>query len=1126
MVNCGGVRAAFVRARAPIIFFTLVLGGLFLLRRDLSQPGRATEALHPTSLEAVFGRLPLGFEPNQGQSDPRVRFLAHGAGYGLFLTHNEAVLQLPGVRTAQADAAVVGMHLAGTNQNVNIAALGQLPGRSNYFIGNDASRWRHNVPQFSRVQYRDIYPGIDLEFYGNQGRLEYDFEINPGADFRQIALEFSGTQGLTISANGDLVLAIHGRELRFEAPRLYQENSSARQRVEGRFVLRGRDRVGFEVGEYDRSRTLVIDPVLSFSTYLGGSGGESCTAIAVPPLGFVPHCPSITVDSAQRVYVAGATTDTATFPALAAGAGHIPPLGGASDVFVTRLNSSGTALDFTSFIGGTGIDYPTGVGVDSGFNVYVAGTTNSSDFPTTAGAVQPTATGTHVFVSKLDPTGSVNLYSTYLAGSGTDMASSLAVDSQGREYVFGTTSSSDFPVTAGSLQATARATNQFFFSKVNPSASGSSSLQYSTFIGGSTPIAGTVTGGAIAVDSAFNVYLAGGTNFTDMPLLNAFLGTFPAKNAAGTSAVWVAKLNAPANNTQQYTPSFETYFGGSGDDLAFGVASDGTNTYVTGSTTSSDITIPTGIAAFQQCLDLPNSSSSTTCTSGLAASDAYIAKFGVPTTTGTTQGTVPLSYFTYLGGSANDAGLAIVSDNSASSENVRVTGFTDSSDFPAKNNPPQGTSGGLRDAFVARILTTTTTSTTTTTANTSSSTFLGGSGNDIGTTIAVDSALDTYVAGETFSPNFPTAAAPGSTPLQSSPGGVPDAFVSKLGPNVSGLLSFVCNPAVPVSGPGCLQPAPSNPVVNPTPVGVGNTVTFTYSIYNQGDPVTGAVFTDTVQGTNSTVSSATTSAGTCTTSSGSATAVCNLGTINTSNTTTTTSGSTTTSTTASAAKVTVTVASVVPPSTGVVPPKPPDIGNIGTLTLTGTSFGPQTISGAAVVNDFGVTAAALNPPDGTITAGETASYQVMVTPTGPIPESVSLACGSSSLPPQGSCHFPNNSQFPNLNNGARSIQVDIATTVRVTTPASLFRHGGPIYAFWLPLAGLALIGSGLSRKRRLLLATAFAILLGTITFQSACGYGSKNTSTTTGTPAGTYPVTINATSGSATRSTVVQLVVK
>jgi hypothetical protein len=196
------------------------------------------------------------------------------------------------------------------------------------------------------------------------------------------------------------------------------------------------------------------------------------------------------------------------------------------------------------------------------------------------------------------------------------------------------------------------------------------------------------------------------------------------------------------------------------------------------------------------------------------------------------------------------------------------------------------------------------------------------------------------------------------------------------------------------------------------------------------------------------------------------------------------------------------------------------------LTLTGTSFAPQTISGAAVVNDFGVTATALNPPDGTITAGETASYQVMVTPTGPIPESVSLACGSSSLPPQGSCHFPNNSQFPNLNNGARSIQVDIATTVRVTTPASLFRHGGPIYAFWLPLAGLALIGSGLSRKRRLLLATAFAILLGTITFQSACGYGSKNTSTTTGTPAGTYPVTINATSGSATRSTVVQLVVK
>jgi hypothetical protein len=784
-------------------------------------------------------------------------------------------------------------------------------------------------------------------------------------------------------------------------------------------------------------------------------------------------------------------------------------------VFVARLNSSGTALDFTSFIGGTGLDYPVGLAVDSGFNVYLAGTTNSPDFPTTPTALQTSATGTHVFVSKLDPTGSANLYSTYLAGSGNDMASSLAVDSQGREYVFGTTSSPNFPVTPGALQDAAAATNQFFFSKVNPTASGSNSLPYSTFIGGGSPSGGTVSGGAIAVDSAFNVYLAGGTNFSDMPLLNAFQGT-----EQGGSDVWVAKLNAPANNTQQYTPSFETYFGGSGDDIAYGIATDGTNTYVTGSTTSAGITIPAGVAAFQACLDqVPNT---TTCPTGVTASDAFVAKFGVPVTTGTTQGAVPLSYFTYLGGGSGDAGLAIVADAGTSGGNVRVTGFTqDSSNWSAPVQNKLGAGGGT-DAFAARILTTTTTTTTTTTGNTSTVTFLGGGGIDIGTSIAEDTALNTYVTGETSSNDFPTAAQPGSTALQTTLAGTSDAFVSKLGPNVAGLLSFTCNSSVPVSGAGCPNPPPANPTVNPSPVGVGNTITFTYSIFNQGDPVTGAVFTDTVQGTNSTIASATTSAGTCTVASGSASALCNLGTINTSNTTTTTSGSTTTSTTASAATVTVTVTAAVPPSTGVIPPKPPDVGNIGTLTLNGVSFTPQTASNSATVNDFGIEPASASASTQTVTAGQVASFPLMVVPTGPFPESVSLTAAGS--PAQATPTF-SPASISNLNNGPQGVTLDISTAFRVTTPASLFGNG-PIYAFWLPLSGLALIGSGVSRRRRWLFAITLAFLLSGVILQSACGYSRRNTSTTTGTPAGTYNITVSATSGSATRSTVLQLVVK
>ena len=1078
MVSGRGVGAAFARGRAPVIMVLLVLGTAFLLRRDnsSSNPPKIASRVNPAEARAAFGRLPMSFEPNQGQSDGSVKFLARGNGYGLYLTSREAALVFGGGQKGQTSAAVE-MKFAGANLEAQGAGSDRLPGHSNYFIGNDPSRWLRNVPQFGRVAYREIYPGIDLAFYGNQGRLEYDFDVAPGADPDRIQLDLTGADKLQVASNGDLVLAKNGRELRFQAPRVYQNSAAGEQNVSGAFVLRGNDHVSFKVGDYDRSRTLVIDPVLVFSSYLGGSLAESCGVIvngsqASP----VAHCPAIAVDGSQRVYVAGSTLSS-DFPSPTGS----PALNGpGADVFLVRFNPTGTALDYTTYLGGSGTEYPVGIGVDSGLNVYIAGTTTSGDFPTTpANAFQASASGTHVFVTKFDSSGSVRLYSTYLAGSGTDAASGMALDSLAHVYVVGITTSTNtpstaaFPATIGALQSCPGETisgtcptppsSQFFFSKVDPSQIGSLSLPYSTYVGGSTPANASLMGGAVAVDSSFNVYLTGGTGFSDMPIVNAFQSA----NGGGRDA-WVAKLNAPANNTQQYTPAYETYLGSGANEDAYGVATDGTNAFVTGSASASGITtVPGAVASgtgFPQAF-------------GGGASDAFVAKFGVPTTTGTTQGSVPLSYFTYLGGGADDAGLSIVAD---SNQNAYVTGWTDSGNFPSTATL---TPGGPRDAFAARILTTGT-STNSGSTGTSSSIILGGSGTDTGTSVALDPALNFYVAGDTNSGNFPS-------PSSLAAGGGTDAFVAKLGPKVG--LTFTC------SGTGCPG---TNPTVSPNPVGVGSQVTFDYAIYNLGDPVTGVVFTDNF---GSNVSLGTPAGATCGTPSG-GTVVCTI---------TGTVGTTATNTTPTHVRISVTAPSTAPSGT--------QITNSATLSVLGTGFQVSSTPQSAQVNDFSVSM--VPPSAATVIAGGVATFTAKVSAvplnTGGFPGSVSLACAS--LPPQSTCDFGTNNPIPNMSNGPQSRVFEIKTTARITTPASLFR-GGPSYALWMPIFGAGLLGAGISRKRRFLLGAFFAVILGIALSQAGCG-GGGSSSTTTGTPTGTYTVIVNATGG-ATRSTTLQLTVE
>jgi uncharacterized repeat protein (TIGR01451 family) len=1048
-LNCPRLKATGLQSRGLMALVMLVLTGAAALgfgnkswpspSAGKKQPAASLSTEADTSNHADnFAKLPLVFESNQGQSHPQFRFLARGSGYGLFLTQNEAVLAL---QHAAGQVSAVRMSLDGSNPNSQIVGTNLLPGKSNYLIGNDPAKWHRNVPQFAKVSYENVYPGIDLVYYGNQGRLEYDFKVAPGADPKQIALRFRGPKKVELTSAGVLLLTTTVGDVRLEAPRVYQEIGEEQRPVAGRFILRDANQVGFELGVYDRSRALIIDPVLTYSTYLGGSGNEGCFAIT----GSVkPGCPAIAVDSAGNAYVAGSTTST-DFPIPS---GTTPgTLKGAANIFIAKLNSTGTALLFSTYLGGTGTDLSAGVAADSGFNVVVAGTTTSGDFPTngTNAAFQPNrlSTGTHAFVSKLDSTGSNLIYSTYLSGSdGGDDTTGLALDVRGRAYLTGTTTATNFPVTTGAFQATRKAGSQFFMSKIDPTLTGSASLAYSTYLGGSTPSGGMTVGGGIAVDTSSTspgVFVTGGTDFTDMPVLNASQGT----NGGGIDAFVAKFIPTNASGTELI---YLTYLGGSSTDIGNGIAVDsGGSAYVTGSTDSTNFPAA-GTGVFQPA--------------NAGGTDAFLAKFNNPA-----SGAVALTYSTYLGGSGNDVGLAVAVD---SLQGARVTGSTDSSNFHTQA-PVQPSLGGGTDAFAARIDTTATTAT----ATGHYSTYLGGSGNDRGTSIAVDPQGASYIAGETASGNFPT-----HNPFQSAPSGLSDAFVSKLGAIVN--LSIAAT-------------------ATPTPTGVGSQVSFKYTITNSGDLTPGVTFSDVLPSNGSFVS-ASTSPGSCGSPSGTpSTLTCSIGTLN------------------AGATATVTVI-LTPTAAGA-------LGNSGTVTVLGSSF-TATASASSTVSDFSIS---LAPASVTVPAGTPATYTVTVTPAGAFPNSVSLSC-TSGLPAATTCAFTNN-PVPNLTAGAQSSVLNVNTTARPPTTTALApnsRSGRLSYAAWLPIGAIALLGLkvGGPRKRLILTISLLICFFALIFFQAGCGGSSKTPAATTGTAAGTYSVTVTGTSGSASRTTTLQLIVQ
>ncbi len=712
-----------------------------------------------------YGKLPLHFEANQGQTHQNVRFLARGPGYGLYLTAGEAVLVLaqpkPGRqrdrrgplerRAAKAPAQLFALrvHLVGAEPDPRASGIEELPGKANYFIGDDPAQWRTAVPTYAKVHYRDVYPGIDLVYYGNQRQLEYDFVVAPGADPEKIALGFEGADKLEIDAQGDLVLHVTERAIRQHKPVIYQEVNGIRHEIDGGYVLKGAEQVSFKVAAYDRSRPLIIDPVvLAYSTYLGGSISDGGLAIAVDVYG--------------NAYVTGDATSI-SFPttpgAFHRSFGGGDGLSGTGDAFVTKLDSTGSTLVYSTYIGGSSGDEGSGITVDADGNAYVTGTTFSGNFPTTAGAFQSTGGNPgsgNAFVTKLNSNGSGLVYSTYLGGSGTDQGFGIAVDADRNAYVTGTTFSGNFPTTAGAVQSTVGnpGDGNAFVTKLNSNGSG---LVYSTYLGGS----GSDYGHGIAVDADGNAYVTGTTDSGNFPTTTrAFQPTL-----SGSSDAFVTKLD-PTGSALVYS----TYLGGSDSDWGYGIAVDADrDAFVTGTTFSGNF--PTAARAFQPTLS--------------GSSDAFVTKLD-PTGSA-------LVYSTHLGGSGGEVGYGIAVDADCS---AYVTGATRSIDFPTTPGAFQSTpgdSGGFGDAFVTKLHATG--------SALVYSSFLGGSGGEGGYGIAVDAAGNAYVAGGTSSTNFPTTAGAFQTTLSGSY----DAFVAKITDEVQTSTPSTPFTGTPIAIPGSFE---------------------------------------------------------------------------------------------------------------------------------------------------------------------------------------------------------------------------------------------------------------------------------------------------------------------------------
>jgi len=670
----------------------------------------------------AYGTLPMSFEANYGQSNSQVKFLARGQGYTLFLTSTEAVfvftktvsvsrdrletsimeMQAGSLDTDSIACIVLRMQLVNTDPSTRVIGLRELPGKSHYFIGNEPKNWRSNIPHYKKVRYEEVYSGIDLIFSSKQGQLKYDFIIHPGADPMDIKFAFKGSKELSIDDEGNLSLCTPVGEIIQYAPLVYQKIKGIRREIPGRYVLQDENEVGFEVNSYDSSHVLVIDPILVYSTYLGGSDHD--------------HGDAIAVDVSGNAYVAGRTSSI-DFPIENPLRSNLI---GPIDIFIAKLNTLGSGLVYSAYIGGSDEDWVHGIDLDSLGYAYVTGRTKSGDFPT-ENPFQSSLSGSQdAFVLKLNITGDALIYSTYLGGNDSECGWGIVVDRWGNAFVAGVTWSDDFPI-ENPFQSELLGPTDAFVTKFNITGS---TLIYSTYLGGSHGDWAT----GIALNESGNAYVIGFTHSSNFPQENSL------QDYGGEDDAFVTKFDLPGSALV-----YSTYLGGSDFDVGKAIAVDASsNAFVAGRTTSTDFPTEHPVQSY------------------MGGSDAFVTKLN--------QTGSAIDYSTYLGGSELEDVGGIAVDNLSC---AYVTGNTRSSDFPTENPLQSYLSGINNDAFVSKL-----------NAAGSSliySTYFGGSGSDGSRGIAVDEVACAYVTGSTQSTDFPL-----KNPFQSELLGYTDAFVLKL----------------------------------------------------------------------------------------------------------------------------------------------------------------------------------------------------------------------------------------------------------------------------------------------------------------------------------------------------------